>query len=357
MSSLLEQAIIDANALKEAAVKNAEVEILEKYSQEIKEAVNALLEQTDEEDFLDDEFSVSAPMSPSPSDEDLLDQIPNADTDGKNLCPCPDDDEMIEINLTELVEAGLGKAVTRGTGAGLGALAGGALGSAAGPVGTVVGAGIGSAVGDWAGEKMYDAAADDEEEEEAVEEVLDINEEDLAGLVEELTFEASTAAPNGWASSPTAEIEEAQEVERVRQELEEKNSENKELKEQVSKHEKQTNKFKRIVLELKDKLDEVSLENARFLYTNRVLKSASLNERQKDKIVESICSAKTIEEAKVIFETLQSTVDSSSHKRKPKSLDEAVARKSSILYHNREQRNVSDPAVERMQRLAGIHKN
>ena len=44
-SSMLEQAVIDAQALKEAAIKNAEQEVLEKYAGEIKEAVNALLEQ------------------------------------------------------------------------------------------------------------------------------------------------------------------------------------------------------------------------------------------------------------------------------------------------------------------------
>ena len=47
-SSMLEQAVIDAQALKEAAVKNAEQEVLEKYAGEIKEAVNALLEQEED---------------------------------------------------------------------------------------------------------------------------------------------------------------------------------------------------------------------------------------------------------------------------------------------------------------------
>ena len=47
MSSLLEQAIIDAQALKEAAIKNAETAILNKYSSDIKEAVESLLEQED----------------------------------------------------------------------------------------------------------------------------------------------------------------------------------------------------------------------------------------------------------------------------------------------------------------------
>ena len=39
MSSLLEQAIIDAKALKDAALKNAEQMVIEKYSDQIKEAV------------------------------------------------------------------------------------------------------------------------------------------------------------------------------------------------------------------------------------------------------------------------------------------------------------------------------
>ena len=45
MSSMLEQAIIDAKALKESAIKNAENMIIEKYSDQIKLAVNELLEQ------------------------------------------------------------------------------------------------------------------------------------------------------------------------------------------------------------------------------------------------------------------------------------------------------------------------
>ena len=45
MSSLLEQAIVDAKALKEAALKNAEQLILEKYSNEVKTAIDSLLEQ------------------------------------------------------------------------------------------------------------------------------------------------------------------------------------------------------------------------------------------------------------------------------------------------------------------------
>ena len=42
MSSLLEEAIVDAKALKDAALKNAEDIVLEKYSGEVKRALDTL---------------------------------------------------------------------------------------------------------------------------------------------------------------------------------------------------------------------------------------------------------------------------------------------------------------------------
>jgi len=69
MSSLLEQAIIDAAALKEAAIKNAESAILNKYSTDIKEAVESLLEQDDELAFgalgAEDEMELSTSLEDS----------------------------------------------------------------------------------------------------------------------------------------------------------------------------------------------------------------------------------------------------------------------------------------------------
>ncbi len=62
---------------------------------------------------------------------------------------------------------------------------------------------------------------------------------------------------------------------------------------------------------MKEKLEEVNLSNAKLLYMNRTLNNASLNERQKNKIVESIQKSDSVEEAKVIFETLQSAVGTS----------------------------------------------
>ena len=109
-----------------------------------------------------------------------------------------------------------------------------------------------------------------------------------------------------------------------------------------------------MLVQAKDKLNEVNLSNARLFYTNRVLTSVSLNERQKTNIVESISNADTVEEAKTIFETLQSAVGGS-QKRQPKSLSEAIRRGSSTVLPRREEPAGVDRGMQaRMKALAGI---
>ena len=48
MSNLLNEAIVDAKALREAALKNAETVVIEKYSEEVRDTLNKLLEQEDD---------------------------------------------------------------------------------------------------------------------------------------------------------------------------------------------------------------------------------------------------------------------------------------------------------------------
>ena len=112
MSEMLEQAIIDADALKQAAVKNAETLVLEKFSNQIRDAVDILLEQDEplvtmpegEEPFeaLEDmpeavaeEADTGALESPE-AQSSILEHIPLAVTS--------DDTEQIEIPLDKLME-------------------------------------------------------------------------------------------------------------------------------------------------------------------------------------------------------------------------------------------------------------
>ena len=78
MSSLLERAIIDATALKDAALKSAEKLVIEKYSKEVKTAVDTLLSghiegQTIQEqglgglDFAEDPAAPADPLAMEPT--------------------------------------------------------------------------------------------------------------------------------------------------------------------------------------------------------------------------------------------------------------------------------------------------
>jgi hypothetical protein len=98
-SKLLEEAIIDAEALREAALKSAEQAVLEKYAPEVKTAIENLLEQED--------VMAGGAMPPLGGDlsaaaaEDTLNAPPSY-TEGEELCPCPDDDEIVTISLADL---------------------------------------------------------------------------------------------------------------------------------------------------------------------------------------------------------------------------------------------------------------
>ena len=113
-----------------------------------------------------------------------------------------------------------------------------------------------------------------------------------------------------------------------------------------------------LVKESKNQLTKLILENAKLVYQNKALNSASLNERQRVKIVEAVQSANSVEEAKVIYETFQNSVSSPRRKsRRPETLREAVQRPTSLLMSSRESNKAkSDPKMGRMLRLAGLTK-
>ena len=176
---------------------------------------------------------------------------------------------------------------------------------------------------------------------------------------------------SGWAGRPTSQIKDEKERElaqeastdseeeaTLEEEQEELNESNEALENALENNEslkEQLAKYESAMEQLKENLYEVNLSNARLLYTNRVLRNSSLNERQKDKIVEAISGAGSVAEAKTIYETLQSTVEAKP-KRSPQSLGEAISNRSSVLTASRKETKATsqDPFSDRMRRLAGI---
>ncbi len=347
MSTMLEQALVDAAALKEAALKNAETAILERYAADVKSTMDSLLS---EEEHLD----MGMGMEP----EDSEDEIPDAATAGEKLCPCPDDDEVktYTFNLNDLRNT-LDKLTDEEEGE---------------PQDSEMLAVDAGAELEEEMELQEDLELDEEllfeypeenlEEQEVNEEEILPEDIDIESLVEEVIVDLAGDELTGWAGRPRSDVDYAKDIRLARAAATEAKEQNEKLKaalEELAESSKavanENQLLKQTLETMKEKLEEVNLSNAKLLYMNRTLNSPSLNERQRSKIVESIQNSDSVEEAKVIFETLQSAVGSS--KRKPESLREAIKRPSISVPSRKNKSSQRDTIVrERFQRLAGISK-
>jgi hypothetical protein len=373
MSNLLKEAIVDAAALKEAALKNAEASIIDKYSVEVKETVERLLEQDELAPDLGDDFGeldAAAPEDNGEHREITEEEIPLAATDnlsdevGKNLEEMPTEDEEVVFNvnlgaLNETIEA-LQAELSESDEIDIDP---DELVSALSEEDSM------KATDELSEEATLDVdseAAKVDAEHSADEDLLDTMEEDqepsdelVDAVMERLTVDMA-ASLSGWAgrSSESTKYEmerglaarrstdAAEDLELLKKAQEELTFENKQLTQQIT-------QYKSAIDELKSTLLESNSSNARLLYTNRVLRNTSLNERQKERIVEAISNAGSVAEAKTIYDTLQSTVEAAP-KRRPQSLSEAIGRRSSVIRATRKESTASDPNLDRMKKLAGI---
>jgi len=336
MSSMLEQAIIDAAALREAAIQSAEQAVVEKFSNQINQTVESLLEQ--------DEFELEEKDAGATYDDETLEESDTQAADDHDAQSGEDIDAqsmlaglegLLDLSEDTVVEIELPSLDANDE--------------------TLVGKGK---------DKVTPVVAE--------EETVELKEVELEKLAESLKFDYKPSPDGGFANGqmkPTNAADDtpmvaelAAMIEEYNEELEEKNAslkkENKTLKDELDKISNKNAQLLEAVEQINKKFEEVQLINAKLYYTNRGLMDTSLNERQKNKIVESINEVSTIEEAKIVYETLQSTVGSSKG-RKPESLSEAVNKRnsSSMILHSRK-RKEEDPATAdfamRMKALAGI---
>jgi hypothetical protein len=426
MSSLIEQAILDAKELKEAAVKSAEQMIIEKYAEEIRGNLEQLLEQ-------DLGLGVPAPAMPAmpgavtaappPVDPNAAkkdkDKVPNqleyAVFDGMTVgkTKYPELNEEVEIDLTSLseyelnpnkgpTERNLQESLNISEDMLMEMLADLDDGS--------------DYASDFAipesreeqldeEEDLLSLASDEEdvesdfedmeeeeedtyslqqdEDEEAADQAEEaLNEEDFSSIMDELeevlkvNYEPHYKAGRDYGlGANTDEDTHTKMLSDLYDQTQELEKENKKVKQQNESLKKQLAESAKIMLEankqyssmkesfqkMKGKLSEVQLMNAKLLYSNKVLSDASLNERQKHKIVESLASAESIDNIKIVYETLQSAVEDNTS-RAPKSLSEAVSRRSSPILlkaaQKRDDRDVNpiNETLQRMKILAGINK-
>lgn len=397
MSSMLEQAIVDAAELRKAALKNAEQAIIEKYAPEIRNAVESLLEtsttlnevgrpvrhggqlarvtvesdggqvgiqylngdsthlvneaeleEATEDDVLaEQEEGMGGATATSPAGMDM--NIPMGATGGEQMCPCPDDEDSVtfEFDMDDFMDAA---AEERGE-----------------PAEPPPAAAPDAAP---AGEEEEDPLADLALEESRFHQVLNILEEIVAedekALEEELTVDMAGVHKNGTFETNESTLDYQLEMEMAKREDPKHEEERAELEEKIEELDEAYRKLKvehelyeNTIYKLNQKVKSTLLSNAKLLYSNRALRDASLNERQKQKIAEAITKARSPEEAKALWETLRTTVGSDSNVKKgPQSLSESVNRRpnlSSMLPRRNNNQSVQeDTFSDRMRKLAGI---
>jgi hypothetical protein len=356
-STMLEQAIIDAKSLKEAAVKTAEEELLKKYSSQIKEAVQNLLEQ--------DEDPLTIGEDTSTETEDVVEELEMKALDGESNSDL-EEGEMVELDLDALKEE---------------------LEEAAKPDFLDL---------DKDGDKkepMKKAAEEAEETNEAVDiedpeqpldsdeiaEEIEITEENIAAAIEEILkvdYETvprgdlgtthptkaqqeyavdATLAKNesdddeGDVYNPPLNVKELEEnIKKLQEELDSVNLEKNKINEEYK-------NLKKVSMKAANKLEELNLSNAKLLYQNRILESDSLNERQKQRLVEKVSNAESINEAKIIFDTLNEELEARKS-RAPKNLSEVTSKNSQLILKSNKpaESSVQEQVSNRMKKLAGL---
>lgn len=399
MSSMLEQAIVDAQALREAALKNAEQALIEKFTPQIKEAVESLLEGEER------------PAKTTVSYEGKNYTLQEVE-DGKATLAAEGVKPFV-VQESELGEA-LDEELLQEE---EGAMAGGAAPAAASLSAPFAGSpvtdpqqtvefsvDVEEPVYEFDLEalkaEMEEQPADDHletpdeilgdlnlgGEEEAAEEEVELplqeeedKEDDLVNeilklmnemgndevLEEELTVDTSEQKHGHIVTDEGTrkydeELRKAQlESDEMKEELESEKKKSEELQEKLNKILHKNKQYKDVVEKLSEKLNETLLSNAKLLYSNKTLSDASLNERQKTKIVEAIAKSRTPEEAKHLCETLNATVTSSRDNKSPRTLSESVQRKSNLsgILNTRKQRvneSVEHTFADKMKKLAGI---
>ena len=393
MSSLLERAIVDAAALKEAALKNAENLVIEKYSNEVRNAMESLLE-AEEDPLADLDMAEQDPLADlgmeteDPQTLETPEETEGEESDAaaqefadSTIGDIPDafdpdlgdpDDEIINIKLDSL-RAELPDEEEDGVFGGDNELEDDEISIDIDDGQEDVDM-VQSTIDDVNDDTPdMDMGADITSDmvaealsEMAIDEDIDIDEILEAVRVD---FEPQKS---GWAGTPESIMKEYEAMLLAREQDSKVKEENEELRKTVAALQKenktltsaaqklkaQNEKFTTTLEALQEKLETSNVSNAKLLYINRALENASLNERQKEKIVEAISKAETVQEAKIVFDTLQETITSSPAEKKMNSLSEAVSRRSTLLVAAREEQKqkAASPAFDRLQRLAGIKK-
>jgi hypothetical protein len=201
---------------------------------------------------------------------------------------------------------------------------------------------------------------DDMPEGEAEEEEInleDMSEEELKSFIESVIADMVEAGELE-AGEEGEEEEEAEEELEITMEAEDemyeaKDAKYKAMEAKMKKMEEELNETRNALKTVKTDLNEINLLNAKLLYTNKIFRNKNLTESQKVKVLGAFDKAASVKEAKLVFETITESLNTS---KKP--VNESVigrASKSAGVSTTTKQPIVeSNEMITRFQKLAGI---
>lgn len=318
---MLEQSIIDAEELRNAVSKLAEQKTIENHSEEYKKLFEQILEQ-EEPQFGNQPAGLGADLALGDNQQetdispDIKDELPFAGDVEQS-----DDNDEIEINFDDLASQ---------------------------------------------------LASPDSEPVDSQPTVLSVQQpnpqmplmedeefflEDL-DLEEEMSFEVENV-PRGNTGAPTEQdIKNAHDVQQVH-DTQKLTKDIEDLRGKYYLSIKENKKLMDVIEQLKEHIAKSNLLNAKLLHVNKALGDNSLNERQKNLFKQKLSEARTVEEAKVIYEALTSAMgEFRTKKRSPESLQEAVqrgkVRSLETPVETQEQDNRLNETTERWRKIAGI---
>ena len=198
-------------------------------------------------------------------------------------------------------------------------------------------------------------------EEMTEEQLMDL----IRDVIDELEEKGEIEADGGDEAGEEIEIEDEEEMMEAKEDVGEnvgkwkvrkKMEESEDLDE--AKHEDDDKAMDEALAEinkLKADLQEVNLLNAKLLYSNKIFRNKNLSEAQKVKVLESFDKANTTKEAKLIFDTLNEGM-TTRERRKPlvREVKGSASKATNVIKENKKPIVESNDMVARFQKLAGI---
>jgi hypothetical protein len=317
--TILEEAMEDAKILKETAIQNAQNVLVEAISPKIKEFVENQLGEGDlEENMYETEGEGEMP-APEPEEEEEM-EMPEEGlwTEGEE---CPKDDDLDESaeEVVEITQEDLRKAFNEMV------------------AGQVQEATVSSNFGDvedptpkTAGGKMQTGIAD----------------EKMAGDTEwsDSPGKAEPPAAEDWTVESLHKAYKAKLAEAVKV-IKGLQNENKE--------------YKKAAMFLKRNLQEVNLFNSKLLYTNKLLQSVDLSNKQRVSVIEAFDRAQTLREVELTYKNISESLKiagvlGESKTKRPKSSRYMGNSGTSKVLEESVKREAGETWADRMQRLSGI---